>query len=350
MNIQMSCDYYATSLPNAFIDNYMDKANPVFTLVYIYGLRKCMSGSGDLTTSELATRLNILETDVVNAWKYWEQQELIKINAPESGQGEVTVSYLPVPAVPQTAKPAEKPAEVKTVVISERPSYTVEELEIYKNQYEEIGELFAAAESSKGNLLKYHELNMLFGLYDWLRMPVKLIRFLLEYCSEHDRWNLRYIETTAVDWAENGIDTVDKAREYVQSFGGDYRKILQALGGAGRLPSPTQRKHMDRWLYDFKMPIEIILEACDRAAVQIGKPKLAYVDGILADWDKKNIRDMESVKRDAEEFNSKREPAAKEAAKTPARKNRFVNFPQRDTDFRKIEELEMEYLKKSLKG
>jgi len=81
----MSCDYYATSLPNAFIDNYMDKANPVFTLVYIYGLRKCMSGSGDLTTSELAARLNILETDVVNAWKYWEQQELIKINAPESG-------------------------------------------------------------------------------------------------------------------------------------------------------------------------------------------------------------------------------------------------------------------------
>ncbi|MCL2462605.1 MAG: DNA replication protein DnaD, partial [Defluviitaleaceae bacterium] len=67
-NIQMTCAFDNTFIPNAFIDQYMTKANPVFSLVYIYGLRRCMGGAGSLSVSEIGKELNILETDVINAW------------------------------------------------------------------------------------------------------------------------------------------------------------------------------------------------------------------------------------------------------------------------------------------
>ncbi|MCL2351226.1 MAG: DnaD domain protein [Firmicutes bacterium] len=372
-NIKLTCEFQNTPIPNLFIDQYMTKANPVFSLVYIYGLRRCMEGDGGLSTAEIGAELNILETDVVNAWKHWEREGLIdlrfreKDGGPGDCTGDLCVSFLPVRC--KSGKPAEtapapakrgQPAPAKTFILSTRPQYTVKELETYQQQSAEIAELFAYAQDALGKYLAYHDLNVIFGLYEWLRLPLDVIRFLFSYCADHDRRDLRYIEKVAIDWAENDVRTLEKAEEYVQTCAGDYRKIMQALGAGGVFPSVSQRRYMDKWLLEYEMPMDVILEACDKTAVQLGKPKITYVNTILQDWNKQGIRTVDGVRADAASFAMKKEAAKKTEtsassplsanSKAKPRQNRFVNFKQREIDYDMMEKLESEYLKRSVEG
>jgi len=339
ISITMRHEYNETPIPNAFIDRYMIKANPVYVLIYIYGMRLCMGGGGGLSSTELAECFNILESDVDNAWRYWEKQGLVQIGRSES---EMDIVFL---AIPSKQKKTERTkSEGKTVMLLDtQPVYGVEELELYQEQSRDIKNLFKHAEQAIGKLLSYNDLNIIFGFYDWLRLPIDVIEYLFTYCAENDHRDLRYIEKTAVDWADHDIDSVAKAEAYTQGFKNDYRDIIRALGGSGA-PSVSQKRYIDKWLTVYGMPVEVIQEACDISAVQIGRPKIAYVDKILEDWNKKNIRTVEDVKQEQAVFSSNKRPVRND------KKNRFVNFNQRDIDFAELERLELEQLKLSMKG
>ena len=341
ISMTMRHEYNETPIPNAFIDRYMMKANPVYALIYIYGMRLCVSGGSGLSSSELAESLNILESDVENAWRYWEKQGLVQIGRSDS---EMDIMFLPIP---MQQKKTER-AKPEITVLETQPIYGMEELELYQNQSRDIKNLFKHAEHAMGKLLTYNDLNVIFGFYDWLRLPIEVIECLFTYCADNDRRDLRYIEKIAVDWADHGIDTVQKAELYVQGFNHDYREIMKALGGSGS-PSASQKRYIDKWLNTYHMPVEIIQEACDISAVQIGRPKIAHVDKILEDWNKKNIRSITEVKQEQTTFSANKKTTAAGYQRNE-KKNRFVNFDQRDIDFAELERLELEQLKQSMKG
>ena len=97
------------------------------------------------------------------------------------------------------------------------------------------------------------------------------------------------------------------------------------------------------------MPLDVILEACDKTSLTAEKPSLSYVDKILAKWHKAGITTLAGVKQADDDFAQKRE--AKDTPKPKAAKNnRFINFDQRDNDYTQIERLERQDLLKYLKG
>ena len=344
ISITMRHEYNETPIPNSFIDRYMMKANPIYVIIYIYGMRLCMGGGGGgLSSSELAESLKILESDVDNAWRYWEKQGLVQIGRSAS---EMDIVFLPIPSKQkkiERAKPENKPV----ALMATQPIYGVEELEIYQRQSRDIKSLFKHAEKEMGKLLTYNDLNVIFGFYDWLRLPIDVIKHLFTYCADNDHHDLRYIEKIAVDWADHKIDSVEKAQSYTKGFNYDHKSIVRALGGSGS-PSPSQKRYIEKWLNTYKMPVEVINEACDITAFQLGRPKITYVDRILEDWNKKDVRSLEDIKQEKATFSSSKKPAA--ATQRAEKKNRFVNFSQRDIDFAELERLELEQLKQSMKG
>lgn len=386
--IQMSLDYNcpAVELPCAFIDRYMCTCTPVYALIYIYGFRQCADGAAVVSYQEISKAFQILETDVVNAWHYWENEGLIRLES--NGDG-LIITFLPVNGVEAEASPLsagrnkavlkqfvpkqteakrsaqgqspqqqteyqiprqtpQEQSSPKSFVPAGRPQYTVEELTVYRQQSRDIERLFKHAEQALGKLLTFHDMNVLFGFYDWLRLPVDVISYLLTYCAENDRRDLRYIEKAAMDWAENHIDDLDSALEYVQTFDRDYREILKAFGQTSGYPTPTQRKYIHKWLKDYAMPVEMLLEACDRAAVNTGKVTLKYVDKIIEGWRGKDIRTPDAAKAADEDFARKKLSA--KAEPKPVKTNRFVNFKQRERNYAELEKMEREYLMQSLKG
>jgi DnaD/phage-associated family protein len=226
----------------------------------------------------------------------------------------------------------------------------LEVLEIYQNQSEEIRNLFKYAERILGKLLTYNDLNVIFGFYDWLRLPIDEIEYLFDYCAKTDHRDLRYMEKVAVSWAEKGVTDLEKAQNYTQNFNKNYRELVRAFGGNG-FPSATQKKNFDKWLDTYKMPLEVILAACDISTVNTGAAKLTYVSKIMDSWNEQGIHTLEAAQREKDEF-SKDKPQKKSAsAKQPERKNRFANFTQRTIDFAEIERKEKEMqLRHIMKG
>ena len=247
ITFQLNCEA-SVSLPLAFIDRYMPDCTPVYALIYIYGLRQCLAGKTGLSTREIGEVFNILETDVLNAWKFWESRGLVNMDS----QGEsLAIAFLPIPEegtnvvhMPTTNTVAALKPPV--FVVSERPQYTIEELTFYQTQSKDIENIFSHGEQTLGKLLTYHDLNVLFGFYDWLRLPTDVIMYLLSYCANNGHRDLRYIEKAAMDWAERGLKTTQDAQDYTATFDTEYRAVMKALGHPSAFPSPTQRKFINQ--------------------------------------------------------------------------------------------------------
>jgi len=429
-NIQMSLGYKRANLELSvhFIDHYLTGCAPVYPLIYIYSLRRLMDGIA-LSIQEIAEHFGLLDTDVVNAWRHFEKVGLVRVEGsgpniaitflPVSEAGRVAVnmreaaaaateaqmceavvaelygSETPVAAAPFESvlsvveKPDVNQMSIAQVVaadyddtsqvhsrspalpptrVQDRPQYSIEELTVYRAQSKDVERMFSKAEQALGKLLKYTDMNIIFGLYDWLRLPTDVIEYLLSYCEDHGHRNLRYIEKCAIDWADNGVDDLEKALVYVQTFDRGYRSILKQMGKLSAFPTPAQRGLMDKWLHEMKMPLEVILAACDKTTLNAEKPSLSYVDGILTKWFKKGIASMDGVaKADAEfeaartqqdesrennrkdRFDGQSQSKASSRAQKP-KSNRFINFDQRKYDHAEIELLERQYLNQQASG
>ena len=69
-----------TSVSNVFIDEYMPKANGEFVKIYLLLLRLVNTGCSDLSTTMIADKFNMLESDVIRALKFWSEQNLLSIS------------------------------------------------------------------------------------------------------------------------------------------------------------------------------------------------------------------------------------------------------------------------------
>lgn len=329
ISIKTTEERLSTPIPNWFIDNYLNGVNPTFIVVYLFYFRYSYSGKNTPSTEKAADILGILESDIIKAFKYWESVDVLKLS---EGEGYLCINFLE----PSLESKKTQPVPKKNININSIPQYSVKELEIYQSSSHEIDKLFKFAEQQLGTLLKYSDLNTLFGLYDWLKLPLDVIHILISYCASADKRNMNYIQSIAIDWAEKGINTPEKANAHITTFKKDYREILKALGLSKYDPAPIQIEFMDRWLKEYNMPLEVILEACDKCVIS-GKGDFRYCEGIVKVWHEKGIKTIEDVKKHEERFKSEESTSKRTKAKKP-KANRFANFPQREWDFDKIEE------------
>ncbi len=264
----------------------------------------------------------------------------------------------PAPAAPEEMMPNQSPSlepmpvplsspfifQAPKILLETRPQYTVEELEIYRRQSEEINHLFRATEKSFGRFLNYNDLNVLFGLYDWLRLPLDVIELLVNYCGDNNIRSIRYVEKVAMDWCNKGIDSLEVALEYLKLHNGDYKRIMKAIGQSKRDPAEKEVAYMNKWLKEMGMPVEVVIEACERTIMSIGKPNFEYIDKMLGDWFSKGIKNLEDVKKYEVTFRASKKETYQKEEKKKVKKGRFANFTQRETDYDEIERLEREYI------
>jgi len=348
MNISLNLAYGrgTTELSNSFIDNYMTACPPVYSLLYILSMKKLLNNE-PISTENLAMQFNITQGDVQNAWKHWENVGLVQLE--KSKHDIVSITFLPVnPLSEATAPPVEV---VKTPIAESRPQYTTEELAAYRQHSQDVARLFDCASRALGKLLCVNDMSVVFGFHDWLGLPFDVIKYLFEYCESNGHRNLRYIEKCALDWADKEIVDVETATLYVQSFDKNYRTIMHYMGVTG-YPTPSHRKYIDRWVGEWQMSLDLIMEACDRSVAETGKAKFSYANTVLADWHKKEIKDIAGVKAADEEFQRGREDKSiVQFDKKPSKLkvNRFANFNQRENDYSKYEQLERAYLEQKLK-
>lgn len=304
-----------TLIPDYFIDCHLAKASGEFVKVYLYIQRK-LKQSADLTVRNIADDLYMTEADVRRALAYWQADGVLQLEDQE-------------PASP--ARQANVVPEKETL----SPSLVANRME-----EEGLSHLAFMADTYLGKPLSQTELNTLFYFYDKLHFPVDLIEYLLEYCVSNGKKSMRYIETVAISWYEQGIDTIEKAKESMVIYNKNYYAVMKAFGISNRNPGPAEAVFIKKWLEEYRFDLSIILEACNRTLSAISQPSFPYADSILARWQKAKVHTLEDVKSLDDQYMTNRKNVSRQPKEQPntSAPNRFHNFEQRNYNYQDLEQ------------
>ncbi len=355
--IQLKSDYPHNhiSVPRVFIDKYMADANGEFVKVYLFLLR-CMgsSATSDCSISAIADHFNYTEKDILRALKYWEKVGVLSIDLNERNQltgvcfkdltGGVqhtasnTITESASAPVGSSAIVEAKPARAqKTAPVNKKREYTLDEVKAFTNNHE-VSELLFIIETYLKHPLNSTEMNTVFFWYDGLKFSGELIEYLVEYCITNGHSSLRYMDKVALGWAENGIDSIEKAKEHVSIRSKAYYSIMKAFGISGRNLADSEMVFVNKWSKEFAFDIEIIQEACKRTISATQKPSFEYADTILTNWHNQNVHTLKDIATLDEAF-SKTKRTTTPAQTTTVKRNKFNNFEQRTYDFDKLEKM-----------
>ncbi len=244
-----------TIIPNTFIDQYMPSANGAYVKVYLYLLRCFMGNCQDVTISSIADRMENTEKDIIRALSYWEKQNLLLLTRNESKEiiaiqlvdlHKLTVNEPPVPAYSDS--------EIDEIAVSihtekkpaNRKNYSADKITEFTNN-DDIKWAMHIVEIYLDRPLKPMDLQLILYLYEELHFSAELIMYLFEYCVSKGKKSSSYIETVALTWAEEGIDTEEKAKEATTAYNDHYNTVNKAFG-LNRAPGQIERQYITKWV------------------------------------------------------------------------------------------------------
>lgn len=351
----------STVISNRFIDEHMQMANDAQLKIYLYLIRM-MSARLDTSIGAIADKFNYTEKDVIRALKYWEKNGLLLLDyddrknitgihlldsatptvnmtmkAPSAGMTTYPAFAAAVyPAIPSVSASSDS-TESAVSGIPEKPNYTAQELQAFKSD-EAISRLLFVAEQYLKKPLSANDMRTILFIMDKLGFSEDLTDYLIQYCVDRGKRDLRYIEKVALSWAEQGIKTPKQAAALSGKYDKTVYAVMRALG-RNSMPTETEVAYIDRWrkLYGFES--DVILTACERTALATDSHRFEYADSILTKWHKAGVHHKNDIKSLDE--NHQRAKANRPAA--PA--NKFNQFTQHDYDFDAIQRsLEKEIL------
>ena len=335
-------------LPNIFIDEYMPSANGDYVKVYLYLVRCMQDLQSDITITAIADRLDNTEKDILRALSYWEKVGLLTLdkNADHeitaialtnlsgsnctdhaAAASEACVSAEPAPAPVQSVPESNRPAAPAPFA---KPHYTESQINQITSD-DEVKWMMNIIEVYLEHPLRPVDVQLIMYLYESLGFSRELIMYLYEYCISKGKKNASYIETVALAWHKEGIDTVEKAEASSAAYNSNYNAVAKAFGITNGLGAIHQQI-INKWSVKYKFSCELMVEACNRTMLKTGKASFEYAESILESWFKqgvKSLKDIESLDA-AHKKSSSRSTAAekKPAAKTST--NKFNAFPQRE--------------------
>lgn len=347
-----------TTIPNYFIDHYMEDANEAQLQVYFYLLRM-VSANLPLRVENIVAKFKHSEKEVLRALKYWELQGLLSLEF-DSHKNLTGIHFLSIPVTnPSTpagnnihattvhvaeerpvlatiptlsvVQPLYKDQEVQTESLYEKPNYTGEQLREFKAK-ENTAQLLYVAQAYIGKPLSVNDVKTIYFMCDVLHFSDDLIDYLLQYCVERGKKDFRYIEKVAINWAEEGITTPKQAQKAIAQYDKSVYTVMNALGKSNT-PTAKELEYIHRWNNEYGFTNDIILEACDRTVLATDKHRFEYAEGILSNWKKNNVQHKSDISRIDTQHQKNKQNAAKPL--TPS--NRFNQFTQNTYDFTELE-------------
>ncbi|MBR0085975.1 MAG: DnaD domain protein [Lachnospiraceae bacterium] len=332
-------DPCVTVIPNSFLDEYMVKASGDFLKIYLYLLRWAGSCEKELSQCSIADVFHMTESDIRRALRYWHEEGILRVSGLNSKESmQITLNPLPCDGTGARAvRTAGKDA-------FKEPQYSAADIRKFKEDYNG-DELFFIIEQYLGHPLSEQDVNKIVYWHEGLGFSSDLIEYLVEYCVSNDHRQMRYIETVALRWAKDHVDTVEKAKQTTRNYTNTYYAVLKAMGISGRNPVAAEINYIDRWTGEYGFTIEMIQKACERTVLSTGKASFDYTDAILKAWKDNNVlapEDIEAYDKKRAAAKPKDAAGAGSSGKKTGR-NKFNDFPQRTYDF---DDLEMQLINK----
>ena len=346
-----------TSVSNIFISEYVPGANGEFVKVYLYLLHLMSLRSNNISISLLADTFNQTEADIMRALRYWDSLDVISLSFNGPGNGLSNIVLRDIKHTGQAANAMADPIAAESASVNSTSSYQTETVRAAKPDIKQT-EVIYTAEPSKvsyskeqlngflandnfsmllfvieqymGRPLSTKETNSIVYFYDGLKLSTDLIEYLFEYCVEHNKKSINYIEKVALSWASKNIHTIAEAKEETSNHTDYVYQIMKAFGLSNREPAQHEKAMIAKWADTYCFDTDMIIEGCNRTIKAIHQPSFEYADTILANWKNSNVSSLEDVKKADAAYAAGNNIKPKQTASSKPANNRFNNFQQRD--------------------
>lgn len=346
-----------TSVSNIFISEYVPGANGEFVKVYLYLLHLMSLRSNNISISLLADTFNQTEADIMRALRYWDSLDVISLSFNGPGNGLSNIVLRDIKHTGQAANTMADPIAAESASINSTSSYQTETVRAAKPDIKQTEVIYTAEplkvsyskeqlngflandnfsmllfviEQYMGRPLSTKETNSIVYFYDGLKLSTDLIEYLFEYCVEHNKKSINYIEKVALSWASKNIHTIAEAKEETSNHTDYVYQIMKAFGLSNREPAQHEKAMIAKWADTYCFDTDMIIEACNRTIKAIHQPSFEYADTILANWKNSNVSSLEDVKKADAAYAAGNNIKPKQTTSSKPANNRFNNFQQRD--------------------
>lgn len=305
-----------TPVSNVFIEKYMPNARGEFVKVYLLMLKHSIAGEPGISGPILASSLNLLESDIMNALNYWSDLGVIKLTSIDP-MNNFSIEFLDLSEDNFT------------------PNKEVNLLDALENKG--INDMLKDIEKILGRTLSTKEMEMYLGWQKEFSFPSELILLLVEYCASKGKSDYRYIEKVALTWHDMNITTMAQAQNYIKQTEDKWvkiREILSYLGIKNNDLMKPQEEMIDKWLTTYNFDLDVIKKACNICAERLNRADFKYIDGILTNWFNNNIKTLDDIAVKDKQFkkNYKKNTYNKNNSS-----NGFNNFEARSYDYEALE-------------
>ena len=332
----------STVISNRFIDEYMDAANDAQLKIYLYLIRM-MSARLSTSISDIADKFNYTEKDVMRALKYWEKNQLLTLEYDEHKNvtGIHLMDFAASPIAPVTAPVPTVSVSAVTPLASvlpissnkenlyTKPNYTLDELKAFKSD-EATSRLLFITEQYLKKTLSPNEVRTILFISDKLGFSEDLIDYLIQYCVDRDKKDLRYIEKVAISWAQQDITTPKQAARLAGKYDKSVYDIMKALG-KNNAPTQAEVSYIMRWTKEYGFTPDVIFAACERTVLATDKHRFEYADSILSSWHQAGVHHKNDIQSLDENYHKTKTSRA-------VSNNKFNQFKQNTYDFDILEQ------------
>lgn len=304
MNYIWNSDYMwdTVTLPAA-VGRYLKLASPLQLQVLLW-MATSGRGQGDAKACAAALGGRVSEGDCADALRYWVAEGLLQATE-SAGEKAIPVRSGSRPAVAPPVKgptnltllsstPAARPLVPRPAAVKPQMGEVLER----RQQSAEFSYLLEAASSRLGKPLSPGNMETLLYLYDTAGLPAEVILMVIAYAVGAGKGNMRYIEKTALDWAEKGIDTIAAADEYLcrlARLDRAWAQVAEWFDLQDSRPTLGQKENAEKWLYQWQLPEGLIRLAYDQCLDKTGKFQSNYIDRVLESWKQDGLDSAEKV-------------------------------------------------------
>ncbi|MBQ8281171.1 MAG: DnaD domain protein, partial [Lachnospiraceae bacterium] len=322
-----------TIVSNRFIDEYLADASGRDLKVYLYLLRYSYVPEADISLSNMAEILDETPNKILTALKSWQKLGLLDFTLDENKEikriwmadvntvadsknreiadDETQTDRVAKPGkttVQKESVKSEESAITKETSVADEapitllPAPPVKEMVFPHYSPEQIN-LISDDEHFKGlvgiverylapKTMTYKDISTLAGIYEGYGFSDEIICHLYDYCYSKGNCNHRYVEKVATNWAEKNIRTIEQA-QFEEQFHNKMKNDIRKALGMSKGFANTHLNSIEKWVYEYKLPNDVIITACDRAAMaEVDKP-FAYAAKIIEEWYKNGIKTVD---------------------------------------------------------
>ncbi|MGM0379885.1 MAG: DnaD domain protein [Bacillota bacterium] len=324
---QQSLDLGEVPIESIFINDFMPTANGTYVKVYLLGY-KFANDLTDVDNVSLAKHLNISLEDVINAWEFWENKNIIKIHNRESQSDNFDVEFLSLRQLYIDNNYSNKVSSSK----ADKNKYTRNvDVLLEMEKQDAVREMFKTLSDTIRRELQPNEKLKVLNVIERYNMDLKVIIQAFKFSVEKkNKKNLNYILAIIRNWYDEGIVTFkDLENHFLKNNKryNIYKKIYRSLGYSKSLVSSGDKELIDTWIDKYNLEIDFILEIIKFASKKTSNINMNYINHFIKKAYKENYTEISDFTKNKE----------KSSKNNKNNKNKFHNFQKNENNYTKEE-------------